>query len=135
MTQIVTISANTAAYAAEPLKPSARVSGSPSENAITAFAEEARRSGDAQQRSLMNIVQPPALALFFLTAGQQGRQTQLTLQQVKENYALNENDENAVIEETTANETPFEESVAAEPQADADGPAAFDGGSVETTTE
>ncbi|MGV3552843.1 hypothetical protein [Rhizobium sp.] len=72
MVQVVTVSANTAAYAAEVLKPSARVSGmSPSEKTVHALAAEARKSGDYEQKALLNVVAPPALALFFLTAEKQ----------------------------------------------------------------
>lgn len=84
MVQVVTVSANTAAYAAEALKPSARVSGvSPSEKTVHALAVEARKSGDFEQRALMNVVQPPALALFFLTAE---RQPDGTYQRAHEEY-------------------------------------------------
>ena len=96
MVQVVTVSANTAAYAAEPLKASARVSGSsPSEQTIKALAAQARKSGDFQQKALMNLVQPPALALFFLTAEQQ--QPQTTLEMARQEYLLNaaEEDESA----------------------------------------
>lgn len=82
MVQIVTVSANTAAYAAEALRPSARVSGvSPSEKTIHALAAEARKSGDFEQKALANVVQPPALALFFLTAERQPDNTLLRAQQ------------------------------------------------------
>ena len=76
MVQVVTVSAATAAYAAEALRPSARVSGvSHSDKTVQALAAEARKSGDYEQIALTNVVQPPALALFFLTAEQQPDQT------------------------------------------------------------
>ena len=82
LVQIVTVSANTAAYAAEALKPSARVSGlSPSEKTVQALAAEARKSGDYEQLALTNVVHPPALALFFLTAEKQPDNTLLRAQQ------------------------------------------------------
>ena len=84
MVAVVTVSAHTAAYAAEPLKPSARVSGaSPSEKTVQALAREAEKSGDFEQRALLNVVQPPALALFFLTAE---RQSDSTFQRAHEEY-------------------------------------------------
>jgi hypothetical protein len=84
MVQVVTVSANTAAYAAEALRPSARVSGvSPSDKTVQTLAAEARKSGDFEQRALMNVVQPPALALFFLTAE---RQPDGTYQRAHEEY-------------------------------------------------
>ena len=93
MVQIVTVSANTAAYAAETLKPGARVSGiSPSEKTVHALAAEARRSGDHEQRALLNVVQPPALALFFLTAE---RQADHTMARAQEEYLQNAADRRA----------------------------------------
>lgn len=84
MVQVVTVSANTAAYAAEALKPSARVSGvSPSEKTVHALAAEARKSGDYEQLALTNVVQPPALALFFLTAE---RQPDNTVERAQQEY-------------------------------------------------
>ncbi|MCB1446202.1 MAG: hypothetical protein KDJ87_10520 [Rhizobiaceae bacterium] len=84
MISVVTVSANTAAFAAEPLKPSARVSGmSPSEKTVHALAAEARKSGDYERQAMLNVVQPPALALFFLTAE---RQPDSTLQQAYREY-------------------------------------------------
>ncbi|MDB5553731.1 MAG: hypothetical protein JWL86_3715 [Rhizobium sp.] len=91
MVQVVTVSANTAAFAAEPLRASARVSGSsPSEQTVKALAAEARKSGDLQQRALLNVVQPPALALFFLTADQNRPQT--TLEMARQEYLLHAGD-------------------------------------------
>lgn len=84
MVQIVTVSANTAAYAAEGLKPSARVSGvSPSEKTVQALAAEAEKSGDFERKALLNVVQPPALSLFFLTAE---RQPDNTLKRAQQEY-------------------------------------------------
>jgi hypothetical protein len=97
MVQVVTVSANTAAYAAEPLKASARVSGSsPSEQTMKALAAQARKSGDLQQKVLMNVVQPPALALFFLTAEQQ---PQTTLDVARQEYILNAGEDEAMAED------------------------------------
>ena len=54
------------------LKPSARVSGvSPSEKTVQALAAEAEKSGDFERKAILNVVQPPALSLFFLTAERQ----------------------------------------------------------------
>ena len=86
MTQVVTISAHTAAYAAEPLKASARVSGAtPIEATVRALSEKAMQTGDAQQKVLMNVVRPPALALFFLTTSQHN-QPQTTRDHAEEQY-------------------------------------------------
>ena len=84
MVQVVTISATTAAYAAEALKPSARVSGiSASEKTVQALAAEALKSGDPEQRAILNVVPPPALALFFLTAE---KQPDNTLERAQQEY-------------------------------------------------
>lgn len=97
MVQVVTVSANTAAYAAEALKPSARVSGvSPSEKTVQALAAEAEKNGDFAQRALMNVVQPPALALFFLTAE---RQPDNTLRRAQQEYYLQMLEEHRIEEE------------------------------------
>jgi hypothetical protein len=97
MVQVVTVSANTAAYAVEPLKASARVSGSsPSEQTVKALAAQARKSGDLQQKVLMNVVQPPALALFFLTAEQQ---PQATLDMARQEYMLNAGEDESLAED------------------------------------
>ena len=101
MVQVVTISANTAAYALEPLRASARISGSsPSEQTTKALAEQARKSGDLQQRALMNVVLPPSLALFFLTADQ--HQPQSTLDMARQEYLLNADEDNPASEDATA---------------------------------
>jgi hypothetical protein len=84
MVHVVTVSANTAAYAAEALKPSARVSGvSPSEKAVRALAAEAEKSGDFERKAILNVVPPPALSLFFLTAE---RQPDNTLRRAQQEY-------------------------------------------------
>jgi len=100
MVHVVTISANTAAYAVEPLKASARVSGtSPSEQTTKALAEQARKSGDLRQRVLMNVVQPPSLALFFLTADH--HQPQSTLDMARQQYLLNAGEDDPASEGAT----------------------------------
>lgn len=103
MVQVVTISANTAAYAAEPLKASARVSGSsPSEQTVKALAAQARKTGDFQQKALMNVVQPPALALFFLTADKDHPQTTLEMARAAYLAANAEEAEEAAADDETA---------------------------------
>jgi hypothetical protein len=84
MVQVVTVSATTAAYAAEGLRPSARVSGvSPSEKTVQALAAEVEKSGDFERKAILNVVQPPALSLFFLTAE---RQPDNTLRRAQQEY-------------------------------------------------
>ncbi|PZU85821.1 MAG: hypothetical protein DI528_11130 [Shinella sp.] len=71
MAQIVTVSANTAAYAMEPIKPPQRVSRTTYvEEYARDVMDKAEESNDFRLRALANIAQPPALALFFLSAGQ-----------------------------------------------------------------
>ncbi|MFA7416718.1 MAG: hypothetical protein WC048_19805 [Rhizobium sp.] len=86
MTQVVSVSANTAAYAMEAVKPPQRTPrGSFVEETIRAFAENAAASEDFQLRALVNVVQPPALALYFLTATQT-KTEQATLKETLEAY-------------------------------------------------
>lgn len=97
MVQVVTVSATTAAYAAEALKPSARVSGmSQSEKTVQALAKEARKGGDYEQLALTNVVQPPALALFFLTAE---KQPDNTLKRAQQEYLAMLDEREAEMEE------------------------------------
>ena len=105
MVQIITVSANTAAYAAEGLKPSARVSGvSPSEKTVQALAAEAEKSGDFERKAILNVVQPPALSLFFLTAE---RQPDNTLRRAHQEY-LEMLEEHRTDDEETGNDPDFQ---------------------------
>lgn len=86
MTQVVTVSAHTAAYAMEPVKPPQRVSRqSYVEEHTRLLAQQAAQSEDLQLRALVNVVQPPALALYFLTSSQQQFE-QATLKETIEAY-------------------------------------------------
>lgn len=88
MTQIVTVSALTAAYATEGLKPSARVSGSThTADAVQAQVQEARRADDRLHEQLRDVVGPPSITAFFVTAGERGRQlAQATLREAEDAY-------------------------------------------------
>jgi hypothetical protein len=87
MAQVLTVSANTAAYVSEANKPPIKVPRSSFvEENVNAFAKEALESGDFQLRAIVNVIQPPALALFFLTAGNDEAPPQVTLQEAKEAY-------------------------------------------------
>jgi hypothetical protein len=84
MTQVVTVSANTAAYAAEALRPSARVSGQAhSEKTPKARAAEEKRSGAIDAQAPAIAVSAPAVTLFFLTAE---KQPNLTYERAHEEY-------------------------------------------------
>lgn len=103
MTQIVSVSAATAAYATEGLKPSARISGAMQTQETTqAQILEARRADTLRHDQMNSIVGPPAIALFFLTAGERGRtMQQMTLREVEDAYLVNE----AEVEETSGKQS------------------------------
>jgi hypothetical protein len=88
MTGVITVSAATAAYAAEPLKPSARVSGAGQTPETTqAQVLEARAADTIRHAQMMNVVGPPAIAVFFLTAGERQRVLQqATYREAEEAY-------------------------------------------------
>lgn len=86
MTQVVTVSATTAAYAMENAKTPVRSSRNAFvEESTRHLAEKAAASQDFQLRALVNIVQPPALALYFLTASQKNF-AQASLKETLEAY-------------------------------------------------
>ncbi|NKN37877.1 hypothetical protein HFC70_16110 [Agrobacterium sp. a22-2] len=86
MTQVLTVSATTAGYATDLLKPQQKaVRDSIVEQETRIIAEKVAKSDDYSLRALLNVIQPPALALYFLTASQQNNQ-QATLQQTLEAY-------------------------------------------------
>ena len=68
MTQIVTVSPITAAYASQGMKMQTRAN-SLFEQRIHAWSEDAKTHGDARTVAVLNVIQPPALALALLTAG------------------------------------------------------------------
>jgi hypothetical protein len=85
MAQVITMSATTAAYAAQAVKPSARVSGDgPTEEAITLLS--ARPKDDAANRhaSVAALRSPTALSLMLL--GSNGRPPQGTRGDVVRRY-------------------------------------------------
>jgi hypothetical protein len=88
MTEIVTVSASTAAYATEGLKPSARISGA-TQSADSTYlqAREAQAADNRRRAKTMDVVGPPAIAVFFLTAGERNRNLeQATRRQAEEAY-------------------------------------------------
>jgi len=93
MTQVVTVSAVTAAYASQPLRPSARVSGSsPAERSARQLKEETMLADDGPM-STRDISGAAAMTLFFLTAGQNGNHTLASRQHAEDEYLLNNLDE------------------------------------------
>jgi len=90
MTQVLSVSANTAAYALEAVKPSQRVPRRTEvEEAIHELARKAEHGDDFQLRSLMTAITPPALTLYFLTVASQRHERQATLDQAVEAYEEN----------------------------------------------
>jgi len=89
MTQIVSISASTAAYAAEHLRPNARVSGvSPVESATRALTVEGK-SQAVGQAGAASEVRSSGLTMFFLGAGERRSQKFMTRAQAEEEYRIN----------------------------------------------
>ena len=94
MTQVLSVSANTAAYALEAVKPSQRVPRKTEiEDAIHELARKAERGEDFQLRGMMTVIKPPALALYFLTVASQRQEQQATLEQTQQAYEDNEDNE------------------------------------------
>lgn len=94
MTQVLSVSANTAAYALEAMKPPQRVPRkSEVEEAIHELARKAEHGDDFQLRGLMTAIKPPALTLYFLIASSQRHEPQATLEQAVEAYEENSSSE------------------------------------------
>lgn len=67
MTQIVTVSPATAAYASQGMKTHTRAN-TLFEERIHHWSEDARVRGDARTIAVLNVITPPALALALITA-------------------------------------------------------------------
>lgn len=103
MTEVVTVSATTAAYAAEPLKAGARISGAgPAERPAAREIQRALRPAGTPADMPTQAISPAALTLFFLTTGQRHRQPQMSRKAAEDAYQFFEA------------ETPAEEAAAAE---------------------
>jgi hypothetical protein len=71
MTQILSVSANTAAYVSEAMKSPGRIPRTTDvEVAIDELARKAGQSDDERLKAILNVVQPPALQIYFLTSSQ-----------------------------------------------------------------
>lgn len=88
MTQIVTVSPSTAAYASQGYKATTRTS-TLFEQRIEAWSEAARIDGDARQKAYLTLVKPPALALALLTMK---RQPDVSAEIAERRYAENAGD-------------------------------------------
>ncbi|QRM55595.1 hypothetical protein [Sinorhizobium sp. BG8] len=72
MTQVLTVSATTAGYVAQGHGATVRANGGTNfEKNIEVWSSDAKHGTDFQLRGFLTYVQPPALALAFLTAGRQ----------------------------------------------------------------
>lgn len=94
MTQIVTVSPTTAAYASQGMKMQTRAN-TLFEQRIHSWSEDAKTRGDARVIAVLNVIQPPALALALITAP--GMTPQVTVAEAQRLY-----DENGapLVEET-----------------------------------
>lgn len=86
MTQIVTVSPSTAAYAAEAHKAKTRTS-TLFEEKLEVWHKVARVNGDALQKAYLGLVLPPALAVALLTTR---AQPEATVEMVDRAYAEND---------------------------------------------
>lgn len=72
MTQIVSVSAQTAHYASDMMQGVRKNQrGTPVEEHTRLLAERAAKSDDFNLRAMMTVIRPPALALYWLTANLQ----------------------------------------------------------------
>ena len=91
MTQVLSISATTAAFAADASKASVRVPRTTEvEVAIDELARKAVQSDDERLKAILNVVRPPALQIYFLTASQRG-QPHTSLEEAKAAYVQQQN--------------------------------------------
>jgi len=88
MTQIVTVSPATAAYAAQGMKMQTRAN-TLFEQRIHTWSEDAKIHGDARTIAVLNVIQPPALALALITATAPGMTPQVTVAEAQRLYDEN----------------------------------------------
>jgi len=87
MTQIVTVSPATAAYASQGMKqPNTRAS-TLLEERIRHWSDAAKVDGDARTVAVLNVVLPPALALVLITAPYDA--AQVTVAEAQRSYDEN----------------------------------------------
>ncbi|TCN40610.1 hypothetical protein EV665_11555 [Shinella granuli] len=87
MTQIVTVSPATAAYASQGMRSQTRAN-TLFEERIHAWSEDAKVRGDARAIAALNVIHPPALALALITAP--GGAPQVTVAEAQRLYDENE---------------------------------------------
>jgi len=86
MTQVVTVSATTAAYASQGMKTQTRP-GTLFEQRIHTWSEDAKTRGDARTVAMLNVIQPPALVLALITAAR--AMPQVTVIEAQRHYDEN----------------------------------------------
>ena len=86
MTQIVTVSPTTAAYASQGMRTQTRTS-TLFEERIHAWSESAKVAGDPRTVAVLNVIHPPALALALITAP--GGTPQVTVAEAQRLYGEN----------------------------------------------
>lgn len=85
MSQVITMSATTAAYAAQAVKPSARMSGDgPAEEAITLLSARPKDDAAKTHASVAALRSPTSLSLMLMSSN--GRQPQGTRGDVVRRY-------------------------------------------------
>jgi hypothetical protein len=91
MTQVLSISATTAGYINDINKQVQTKTNNfnPMAEAITEWHAKAVADGDIADRSLMDLVHPPSLALAFLTS-KHHQMPELTVKQANEEYKKND---------------------------------------------
>ncbi len=95
MTQVVTVSQATAAYASEAYKPRSP-KYSPMEMAISEWHARAVESASAFDRGLLNVVRPPSLQLAFLTSHPAEEYRAVSVEQAVAEYASYEGPDSSV---------------------------------------
>ncbi|MDO6963128.1 hypothetical protein [Rhizobium alvei] len=94
MTQVVSVSATTAAYAAEALRPNARVSGTAPLDLPTKTASgKQKKVNESAPAGSIRPVPAPALSMFLLTNSMSNRQPEVAYHEAEGAYIDNNGDE------------------------------------------
>jgi hypothetical protein len=89
MVQIASISATTAGYVTEGLRPAGRVDGATQNpERVAEQIREARKADLKDHQQMRDVVGPPAIALFFMTAGERNQLLGHTTQREAEDAYL-----------------------------------------------
>jgi hypothetical protein len=94
MTQVVSVSATTAAYAAEALRPNARVSGTaPLDLPTKTVSGKQKKVNEAAPPSSIRPVPAAALSMFLLTNSMSNRQPEVAYHEAEGAYIDNNGDD------------------------------------------